>query len=300
MQKRHNITGLPRQEVTPMPVSSIVYKNNMINTDVQQFHYHPCIEIGLCMAGSGVFFISDEIFPFRQGDISVVYPGEAHDAYRSPDVYTKWHFLFVNLPELTANRPDADMITAAASGMTHRGRVWRQEEQTWILPYLERLISLHTYRYSNDLAWIPEGHDDLILHLTACLLLEMQEYTKLPPEEKKDTGYNHWQGIQPAVQYMFHHYMEDITTEELCALCFISHTYLRRLFVDAFREPPISFLHRIRIRHACAALEGSDQSILSISERCGYTSLSSFNRQFQKIMHLTPSQYRKKKRKPEG
>jgi AraC-like DNA-binding protein len=51
-------------------------------------------------------------------------------------------------------------------------------------------------------------------------------------------------------------------------------------------------LHKIRINHACSELSSTELPIVSIAERCGYTSLSSFNRQFQKIMQISPSEYR--------
>ncbi|MFA6948869.1 MAG: AraC family ligand binding domain-containing protein, partial [Eubacteriales bacterium] len=43
-------------------------------------HYHNYLELGLCVRGSGVFFIDSEIYPFGEGDISLIFPGEIHIA----------------------------------------------------------------------------------------------------------------------------------------------------------------------------------------------------------------------------
>jgi len=298
MQIRHKIHPYTRLEKIPLMDRSKLYIVDTVNTDLQDLHYHTCIEIGLCLCGSGIFFVSGEIYPFKQGDISIVYDNEQHDAYRSRDVHTQWLFLFVSLSNLFEKWPDLELLQSSVSPDRHQGRILSPEEGKTILPYLRKLMKLHDVRISQSTReWIPSGRYERILPLTACMLYELHDYTYFEPEEQpKDTGRSHWQVIQPAVHYMFIHYAEACTTEKMCTLCFVTPTYLRRLFVEVLGESPIAFLHKIRIHHACAAITSTEDSILSISERCGYNSLSSFNRQFQRIMHLTPSEYRKQSR----
>ena len=54
----------------------------------------------------------------------------------------------------------------------------------------------------------------------------------------------------------------------------------------------MEMVHIIRIRYASKALIETKQPIITIAVQHGFSTLSSFNRQFLKIMHMTPSQYR--------
>ena len=58
MQIRHKSSRNIRLEKIPLMERSKLYKVDMVNTDLQDLHCHTCIEIGLCLCGSGVFFVS--------------------------------------------------------------------------------------------------------------------------------------------------------------------------------------------------------------------------------------------------
>lgn len=47
---------------------------------------------------------------------------------------------------------------------------------------------------------------------------------------------------------------------------------------------PLDYLNRTRIAKACSLLRMTDDSILTISEKAGFGSMSSFNRHFYEVM----------------
>ena len=47
---------------------------------------------------------------------------------------------------------------------------------------------------------------------------------------------------------------------------------------------PLDYLNRTRIAKACSLLRMTDDSILTISEKVGFGSMSSFNRHFYEVM----------------
>lgn len=40
--------------------------------DKRDLHYHNCAELGLCLKGSGIFFIDNQIYPFQRNTISYI------------------------------------------------------------------------------------------------------------------------------------------------------------------------------------------------------------------------------------
>ncbi|MCK9414224.1 MAG: helix-turn-helix transcriptional regulator [Prolixibacteraceae bacterium] len=58
--------------------------------------------------------------------------------------------------------------------------------------------------------------------------------------------------------------------------------------------PPIEYLQYVRIESAKKQLEQTNQNINEIIEHTGYTDPKSFRRVFNKIVGMTPLEYREK------
>lgn len=69
--------------------------------------------------------------------------------------------------------------------------------------------------------------------------------------------------------------------------------YLSRFFRDHTGIAYHEYVRVKKIDHACYLLKNTSDSILSISIRCGYSSLKSFNKNFRQIVGTNPSDYRK-------
>ena len=54
----------------------------------------------------------------------------------------------------------------------------------------------------------------------------------------------------------------------------------------------VEFLTRIRIGEACGMLYATDDQIIAIAQMTGFNNLANFNRHFQKLKGMTPSEYR--------
>lgn len=298
MQKLHNSDVLQssRLELYPFMDQKIrrcISTMRSIGTEI--LHRHPVLEIGQCMEGSGIFFIDNEIYPFSAGDISIVFPEEKHDAFRSSGTKTRWEFLFINVEKLFSGWGEQSLLLSMCS-LPHAGHILSAEEKQLVQPYIRRLLSLLSPEDFPEDTPVPDGLYENCAALTACILYDLQPFCQRQAggqETEVSLSFTQQTVIYPAVQHMFLHYADEITTEELCRLCFISPSYLYRSFECTFRMSPIAFLHKIRMQHACAALAGTDDPVLEIAVRCGYTTLSSFNRQFRKLMKMSPSQYRK-------
>ena len=55
---------------------------------------------------------------------------------------------------------------------------------------------------------------------------------------------------------------------------------------------PLEYINQVRIAEACNMLCTTEDSILSISENTGFGSVSSFNRNFQQTVKMSPREYR--------
>ena len=98
--------------------------------------------------------------------------------------------------------------------------------------------------------------------------------------------------LTPALDYIRTNYAEDFYIESLAELCHLSPTHFRRLFLACMDQTPLQFVISTRIYQACLLLANTNDPVLSIAQAVGMPSASSFNRNFQQVVGMSPRQYR--------
>ena len=99
--------------------------------------------------------------------------------------------------------------------------------------------------------------------------------------------------IRNIIVYIEQNYRQPIDLEFLAKKFGISVPYLCSTFRLLTGISPVNYIIRKRITEAENLLLNTDKSILTISEECGFRSLSNFNSLFRKITGTTPKNYRK-------
>lgn len=103
--------------------------------------------------------------------------------------------------------------------------------------------------------------------------------------------------IIDAMAYMENHYKSQPSLEEVAAYVGFSAGYFSRLFHSQLGMPYSQYLSNIQIRNVQILLIGTDMSIMDIASETGYCHGDYLSTQFKKKVGMTPSQYRKAKRK---
>ena len=57
---------------------------------------------------------------------------------------------------------------------------------------------------------------------------------------------------------------------------------------------PVEYINLVRIRMACEYLKTTDDPVADIAHKCGFSVLSTFNRNFKEIMGVPPHVWRKR------
>lgn len=100
--------------------------------------------------------------------------------------------------------------------------------------------------------------------------------------------------IKLMLDYIHLHFQEHLTLEDIASAANISTRECTRCFRRSIRISPVSYLNRYRIHMAAELLMNTTDSVLTVSEKCGFSSGSYFGRQFYEIMGCTPGQFRKR------
>lgn len=255
------------------------------NITVTGLHWHETLEIGYCYEGSGVFLVERSMDTFFKGDTSLIFPREIHIARSHADSGSQWRFIHIDPIGLLGRRyPEYERQLRLKRGSLPY--VFRSGAEDDICLLVKNLI--HASCVQN-----PEGQM-LVQGLVMCLLARLSQISGNPDAKQDEPSQLH--GLSPAIERMLSHYMEPLSISELAAQCGMSLSTYQRTFQRAMGIPPGRYLHQLRIRMSCLLLMNTDMPILEVSEKVGYDSLSSYNRQFRQFIHMTPREYRTARR----
>tara|TARA_B110000211_G_C14015891_1_gene525372 strand:+ start:334 stop:1179 length:846 start_codon:yes stop_codon:yes gene_type:complete len=86
----------------------------------------------------------------------------------------------------------------------------------------------------------------------------------------------------------------NLSLEEFSQLCGLSLSSFQRKFQKEFQISPKKYISEKRLEKASGLLKESQDRISDIAYDCGFETISTFNRSFKALYHLSPSNYRVK------
>ncbi len=247
-------------------------------------HFHNYLEIGYCYHGDGIVRIDDRTYAY-QGDMFTILPENVpHVTISSEGNICKWEYLFIDLEDFLERE-------------VHSDRMSREE----ILSAIRKISTLKTKEHHPVLAGLilsiirecreqqPYMRDCVKGYLYALVfeLMRLGEERGQMQQSQKANKY-----LEEAISYIDQHYMEELKVEDLAARCGLSESHFRRIFEESMNMKPIEYLNLVRIRQACRLIQKEQLPIAEISRRVGYQTASTFNRNFRKLVGMTPHQWK--------
>lgn len=272
VQIRSNSTALVADpKVLPADYPALPLRYVQPQSAEPELHYHDCLELGLCVAGSGVEMIGSRTYFFSSGSLSVIPAGCVHDAHipmQQRGMASRWQFIFVDLRALSLNMPlDTGFLTDSAP-----------------------LLSLFQLLF-DELERHASGWQDAFRGLLSAFLVLAQ---RIAPSDIPLVSAS----LSPEMSRVLRHialcYAEPITVEQLARLCSMSVSSFTRQFRRTFGVPPLTFVHRMRLTVAAHLLTTTEQSVLDIAQEVGFATLSSFNRLFSRTYGCPPRAFRQR------
>lgn len=98
--------------------------------------------------------------------------------------------------------------------------------------------------------------------------------------------------IRKAIRYIDERFTQQISSRALADSVGLSHGHFCRTFKRATGVDVTGYVTRLRLKKACESLSTSNEAINLIALRCGFCSLTQFNRMFRRFVQKTPTEYR--------
>lgn len=99
------------------------------------------------------------------------------------------------------------------------------------------------------------------------------------------------------ITYIYDNFTETVSLESIAKNTFTSGTLVSSLLTRTFGVSYKQILTLFRVRYSESLLSSSALPLQDISILSGFNSVNAFNRNFMKINHQTPSEYRQLCRK---
>ncbi|MCR4884964.1 MAG: AraC family transcriptional regulator [Clostridiales bacterium] len=252
----------------------------------KRLHFHNCLELGMCHEGHGTLVFYDTPLEFNAGDVTCISQNVPHTTYSAKGSASLWSYIYLDPIALLGKEIYSLMDdTFSMRSFLCSSNLLQSENQhpelSWL--FLQILKEMDAKK---------PGYEMIVRELSAALLSYLarlwNQTASKETSAKKDLHI-----LQPAINYIHDHYLEQFDVNTLAEMCYISTTHFRRLFTAQVGTNPLNYVHQVRILESCNLLRNSELSISQIAEKVGYPTLSNFNRHFLSLMGCTPSSWRK-------
>lgn len=257
--------------------------------DIDYLHFHNYLEIGFCYYGEGAVTLGEEDFRFSGREFTVIPKNFAHTTNSDPDNMSSWEYLFIDVDGLLQSiYPDNPMRTGKIiRRINSKALFLKEEEYPGIAKKILKIIEI--MRKAEEF-YLEEAKGVL-----GSLLVEVARMNRMSDEEEMDVDRGKITNmISKTLDYIADNYMQDIKVEELARYIHISETHFRRVLSTYMKMSPLEYINTVRIQAACEFLKTTDEPIADIAYKCGFTTNSTFNRNFKQIMGMPPVEWRKR------
>lgn len=102
-----------------------------------------------------------------------------------------------------------------------------------------------------------------------------------------------YDNLAPAMDWALEHLDEPITVEDLAGHAHLCVRTLNRHFHARVGTNPLAWLHNQRVRRAQELLEGTDLTVHTVAQHCGFSTASALRKHFRTTLGTSPDAYRR-------
>jgi len=254
---------------------------------IDYLHFHNYMEIGYCYDGCGELVLGKVSETFGKGKFSVIPKNYPHTTNSKLGTVSSWEYLFIDPSKVFkemygSSSTIGSKILRRVNAKAHLLEVDKYPEMAGKIQMIIEVMRNCEEFYLEE----AKG-------LVQALLLEIARMNRGTEDDRiEDHGQKGFILIAKAIDYISDHYMEPLKVSELSEKCHMSEAHFRRLFSSYMKMSPMEYINSVRINIACDYMRKTNDSIFDIAHKCGFTTESTFHRNFKKVMNVSPSEWR--------
>lgn len=252
---------------------------------MNQYHFHDSYEINLAVSGGNRFFINDEVYDVKKGDLFLFNHKDLHKTMIEENIKYERYLIFFDPAILSGISTDntnlLKLFNDRTANFTHLRRL-KPEQCIELTALFEELI----YYQKN-----PVYGRDIYMKLKLVeILLMIHGYYHLVEITASDITSPNYIKVKEILTYINNHISEKILLDDMAKQFYINKYYLCELFKKTTGFTINQYITNKRILKSRELLK-SGYSVTHVAELIGYQNDSHFIRTFKKLVGITPKQY---------
>ena len=253
-------------------------------------HWHHEFEIATATSGILDFQVGQKHLTLEVGD-SIFINGNILHGIRQ---------LSGHVPDPMPNIVFSDVVIASGTSAIYQKYI-RPISCSDALPFI---VFRHGNSWHNEVNHLVEDIYCQLRDRNACYEMVVQRnlnsifeylyrhFDELPKAEATRIQINAQIRIQQMLSYIYTHYAESVTLEDIARAADISRSEAGRCFNAYLGCSPVDALIQYRLQTAYRLLSDTTLTLREISNACGFNSVNYFSRQFRRTYGYAPGQYR--------
>ncbi len=263
------------------------YDERSYNINMEFQHFHQFYELCILLDQSADHLIEGDIYDIHFCDIVALKPSVLHKTQYpqgSPKKRLIINFLFS--VEVTGLSPDLKTLLSIFDKPIP---VYRFEGK-YKIQVFETLNEIFRLTKTKTPISTLLIHNKFIEFLSKIYVYQEHNVYVVHSSSDNLTG-----KIYSITSYIHEHYKENLSLDFLAKRFYISTYYLSHQFKKIIGFTLNHYIQMTRICNAQQLLLSTDMKITDISDSCGFSSFSQFNRTFNKYCSICPSRFRANK-----
>lgn len=278
-----------------LPMNNILFyifpNENFIDLSMYQYGYEQC-EPGhsfgpvtrnhylfhYVISGTGTLMADNakgetQTYPIKSGQGFLIFPGQINTYFA--DKTLPWEYVWIEFDGLRVKE------ALDLTGLSPNTPVYRPHSKD----ICEQMV--------NEMLYIVHHAKETPFHLIGHLYLFLDYLTQsarvtVPVQSSKMSDYY----IKEAINYIEQNFQNNITIEDIAAVCGINRSYFGKIFRNSIGRSPQEFLMNYRMVKATELLKLTSLSIAEVGSAVGYENQLHFSRAFKTVYGISPREWR--------
>lgn len=249
-------------------------------------HFHNYMEIGFCYGGQGALLLDNEPVRFGENMFSVIPKNYPHHTTSDEGTISRWEYLFVDVESFINDIYKDNPLFAEDIIKRINSRAFFVEVEEY--PEMGRMV----LDICNEMRNKKEFYVEAVRGILHSLLISIARMNKKASDDVVRNQVTSITQVAKALDYISKRYHEEISVADLAEVSNLSETHFRRVFEKSMNMTPVDYLNLVRVQMACEYMRKNDDPMERVAEKCGFRTVSTFNRNFKKVLKISPYQWK--------
>lgn len=272
-------------------------------TEKSNFHLHKQYEMLYAMSDNLIFCTENKQIPIPKDSILIINSMSLHHIDYRRDSGPCNRYVMIFSPEWVSGliTPEVNVLECFLHNRGIEGTILKVPEEmvSGFYAMMESMTEVMNMTKNLDVKKDRTEWDMNLLftkfQLGQFLILANKIYHQQYQVSRSGSYQTHLTQTMEICRYLENHYAEEQNMDDLAKKFLLSKTQMYYLFKEILKMSVSEYITQIRIAKAKDLLINTTYSVELISEKVGYSNISSFSRVFKTKTKMNPLAYRKRK-----